>query len=128
MTSRNGDKISIALLNGPDGVISSTYIAFGVIDKEKLLPEYLYLWFSRKEFDRYARYHSWGSARETFDWEDMCNVELPIPSIEEQTSIVAIHHALEARKNINEKLKAIIQPLCPALIQGASNILEKVRD
>ena len=128
VTSRNGDKISIALLNGPDGVISSTYIAFGVIDKKKLLPEYLYLWFSRKEFDRYARYHSWGSARETFDWEDMCNVELPIPSIEEQTSIVAIHHALEARKNINEKLKAIIQPLCPALIQGASSILEKVRD
>lgn len=120
VTSRNGDKISIALLNGPEGVISSTYIAFEVIDKTKLLPEYLYLWFSRKEFDRYSRYHSWGSARETFDWEDMCNVELPIPSIEEQKSIVAIHHVLEERKNINDKLKAMIQPLCPALIQGVS--------
>ncbi|MFA1571766.1 restriction endonuclease subunit S [Vibrio tasmaniensis 1F-187] len=124
VTSRNGDKISIALLNGPDGVISSTYIAFEVIDEAELLPEYLYLWFSRKEFDRYARYHSWGSARETFDWEDMCNVELPIPNIKEQKAIVAIHHVLEERKYINERLKAVIQPLCPVLIQGASQNLD----
>lgn len=118
VTSRNGGKISIALLNEPDGVISSTYIAFEVIDPSILLPEYLYLWFSRPEFDRYARFHSWGSARETFDWADMCNVKLPIPSIDEQKSIVAIHHTLETRKKINEKLKETIRPLCPVLMQG----------
>ena len=118
VTSRNGGKISIALLNEPDGVISSTYIAFEVIDPLILLPEYLYLWFSRPEFDRYARFHSWGSARETFDWSDMCNVTLPIPSIDEQKSIVAIHHTLETRKKINEKLKETIRPLCPVLMQG----------
>lgn len=100
VTSRNGGKISIALLNEPDGIISSTYIAFDVIDTSVLLPEYLYLWVSRPEFDRYARFHSWGSARETFDWADMCNVKLPIPSIDEQKSIVAIHHTLETRKRI----------------------------
>lgn len=118
VTSRNGGKISIALLNEPDGVISSTYIAFEVIDPSILLPEYLYLWFSRPEFDRYTRFHSWGSARETFDWADMCNVTLPIPSIDEQKSIVAIHHTLETRKKINEKLKETIRPLCPVLMQG----------
>lgn len=118
VTSRNGEKISIAILNGPEGVISSTYIAFEVIDEEVLLPEYLYLWFSRDDFDRYCRYHSWGSARETFDWADMCNVELPIPSLDEQKAIVAIHKVLEERKEINDKLKMLIQPLCPTLIQG----------
>ena len=118
VTSRNGGKISIALHTGDDGIISSTYVAFEVIDKNVLLPEYLYLWFSRPEFDRYARYHSWGSARETFDWSDMCDVELPIPSIEEQKSIVAIHHVLETRKRINERLKETIRPLCPVLMQG----------
>jgi len=118
VTSRNGGKISIALRKGGDGIISSTYVAFEVIDKSVLLPEYLFLWFSRPEFDRYARYHSWGSARETFDWSDMCDVELPIPSVEEQKSIVAIHHVLETRKSINERLKETIRPLCPALMQG----------
>ena len=124
VTSRNGGKISIALSNQPDGIISSTYIAFEVVDPTVLLPEYLYLWFSRSEFDRYARFHSWGSARETFDWSDMCNVSLPIPSIDEQKSIVAIHHTLETRKNINEKLKEAIRPLCPVLMQGVIKDLE----
>lgn len=124
VTSRNGGKISIALLNEPEGIISSTYIAFEVIDTSVLLPEYLYLWFSRPEFDRYARFHSWGSARETFDWADMCNVTLPIPSIDEQKSIVAIHHTLETRKQINEKLKETIRPLCPVLMQGVMKDLK----
>lgn len=124
VTSRNGGKISIALLNEPDGIISSTYIAFEVIDTSILLPEYLYLWFSRPEFDRYARFHSWGSARETFDWADMCDVMLPIPSIDEQKSIVAIHHTLETRKQINEKLKETIRPLCPVLMQGVMKDLK----
>jgi type I restriction enzyme S subunit len=128
VTSRNGEKISIALLNEPDGIISSTYISFEIINKSLLLPEYLYLWFSRSEFDRYARYHSWGSARETFDWSDMCNVELPIPSIDEQKAIVAIHHTLEARKKINTKLKEVIRPLCPVLMKGVTNNLKDMKE
>lgn len=125
VTSRNGDKVSIAMLNGPDGVISSTYVAFEVIDTSILLPEYLYLWFSRSEFDRYARFHSWGSARETFDWDDMCNVRLPIPSIEKQQAIVEIHKVLEKRKVTSKLLSSEIKNLCPILIQGVKKELAK---
>jgi type I restriction enzyme S subunit len=118
VTSRNGEKISIALLDGDIGLVSSTYIVFDVIDKNILLPEYLYLWFKRKEFDRYARFNSWGSARETFDWQDMCDVKLPIPDIKVQEAIVKIYHTLETRKRINEQLKNSIKPLCPILMKG----------
>lgn len=118
-TSRRGDKIALAMNKTSDlFIISAIYSVFEVKIDSGLLPEYLYLWFSRPEFDRYARYHSWGSARETFDWSDMCDVMLPIPTIEEQKSIVAIHHALETRKQLNDRLKEIIRPLCPVLMQG----------
>jgi len=124
VTSRNGEKISIAILEDKPCIVSSTYCVFEVIDKEELLPEYLFLWFKRSEFDRYARFHSWGSARETFDWADMCNVNLPIPDIDVQESIVAIHHTLETRKRLNNELKAQIQNLCPILIRGVVEELE----
>ena len=118
VTSRNGEKISIAILDEDAGLVSSTYIVFEVKDFKKLLPEYLYLFFQRPQFDRYARFNSWGSARETFDWSDMCNVKLPIPSIEVQEAIVTIYHTLETRKRINEQLKENIKPLCPVLMRG----------
>ena len=123
VTSRNGEKISIALLEGKPCIVSSTYCVFEVIDKTVLLPEYLFLWFKRPEFDRYARFHSWGSARETFDWPDMCNVKLPIPLLEVQESIVAIHHTLETRKRLNNELKKQIEKLCPILIRGVVETL-----
>lgn len=123
VTSRNGEKISIALLDGEPGLVSATYIVFEVIDKEILLPEYLYLYFQRPEFDRYARFNSWGSARETFDWDEMCRVKLPIPNIEVQKSIVTIYNTLQTRKRINELLKNIIQPLCPVLMKG---VMDKI--
>lgn len=84
VTSRNGEKISIAYLDGDDCIISSSYTVFEVIDKNVLNPEYLMLWFARPEFDRYARYKSHGSVREIFDWNELCMVELPVPDIEEQ--------------------------------------------
>lgn len=124
VTSRNGKKISIALLAGEAGVVSGTYIVFRVKDKSKLLPEFLYLWFVRQEFDRYARFHSWGSARETFDWDDMCKVKLPVPDIKIQEAIVTIYHALETSKRINEKLKNTIKPLCPVLMRGVVESFE----
>lgn len=125
VTSRNGEKISIALLDGESGLVSSTYIVFDVIDKNILFPEYLYLWFKRKEFDRYVRFNSWGSARETFDWKDMCEVKLPIPDIKVQEAIVKIYHTLETRKRINTQLKETIKPLCPILMRGVIESLEK---
>jgi len=124
VTSRNGEKISIALLEGEAGIVSSTYTVFEVIDKTVLLPEYLFLFFKRSEFDRYARFNSWGSARETFDWSEMCRVQLPIPDIKIQEAIVTIYHTLETRKRINEQLKDSIKPLCPVLMRGVVEKLE----
>lgn len=109
-TSRRGDKIGIAhLVDREIGLVSAVYTVFEVWNKE-LMPEYLMLWFKRPEFDRYARYHSHGSVREIFDWEEMCNVELPIPPIGEQEKIVDAYQKIETRialkKKINENLEA----------------------
>lgn len=87
VTSRNGDRISIALLEQDECIISTSYTVFEVIDKTQLLPQFLMLWFARAEFDRYARFKSHGSVREIFSWEEMCNVELPIPSLKVQEAI-----------------------------------------
>lgn len=113
-TSRRGDKIGIALLKDyEEGLVSNVYTVFEVVDTEKLLPEYLMLWFSRPEFDRYARYKSHGSVREIFDWNEMCMVELPVPAIEEQRKIVKAYKAITDRialkKQINDNLEAQAQ-------------------
>lgn len=115
-TSRRGDKIGVALLKGySKALVSQAYTTFRVSDINKLLPEYLMMWFSRPEFDRYARYHSIGSVREVFDWEDMCDVELPVPSIEKQREIVAQYQAVANKIKVNEqiceKLEATAQTL-----------------
>ena len=108
VTSRNGEKISIAYLDGEDCIISSSYTVFEVVNKDELDPEYLMLWFSRPEFDRYARYKSHGSVREIFDWDELCMVELPVPSIEEQRNIVKAYKTITDRialkKQINDNL------------------------
>jgi type I restriction enzyme S subunit len=105
VTSRNGDKITIALFNDFDkALISQAYIPFEITDQASLDPEYLMMWFRRPEFDRYARFKSHGSAREIFDWEEMCNVQLPVPPIEKQREIVAEYNAIENRIRLNEQL------------------------
>lgn len=110
VTSRNGEKISIAYLDGDDCIISSSYTVFEVMKKDELDSEYLMLWFSRPEFDRYARYKSHGSVREIFDWNEICMVELPVPAIEEQRKIVKAYKAITDRialkKQINDNLVA----------------------
>ena len=110
VTSRNGEKISIAYLDGEDCIISSSYSVFEVTNKEALDPESLMLWFSRPEFDRYARYKSHGSVREIFDWNELCMVELPVPSIDEQRNIVKAYKTITDRialkKQINDNLAA----------------------
>lgn len=120
VTSRNGGKISLAHNNTQDTYIcSSSYVVFTVTNTKELLPSYLAMLFKRGEFDRYARFHSWGSARETFDWEEMCNVKIPVPPVEIQQDIVNIYEAYLIRKEINEKLKNQIKDLCPILIKGS---------
>lgn len=104
-TSRRGDKIGIALLTDYDeGLVSNIYTVFEITDTSKLLPEYLMLWFSRPEFDRYARYKSHGSVREIFDWDEMCRVELPVPPLNEQQKIVDTYNAITNRIQIKQKI------------------------
>ena len=99
VTSRNGGKISIALNDtGRTHICSSSYVVFRSKNIEELLPQYLMLFLSRNEFNRYARFHSWGSARENFNWEDMCDVQIPIPGIEVQKSIAEMYTVYNARK------------------------------
>lgn len=104
VTSRNGEKISIAYLDDNDCIISSSYTVFEVTDKEKLDPEYLMLWFSRPEFDRYARYKSHGSVREIFDWDELCMVELPVPEIEKQKNIVKAYKTITGRIALKQQI------------------------
>ena len=105
VTSRNGDKVSIALYTGKEKIIiSQAYTVFEVKNQQKLLPEYLMMWFRRPEFDRYARFKSHGSAREIFSWEEMCDVTLPIPPIEQKQKIVAEYENISKRIRLNEQM------------------------
>lgn len=105
VTSRNGEKITIALFDDYDeAMISQAYVPFEVTDTEKLLPEYLMMWFRRPEFDRYARFKSHGSAREIFSWDEMQEVTLPIPHIDKQREIVKEYNTIQNRIKLNEQL------------------------
>ena len=116
VTSRNGNKITIALYEGESPcIISQAYVVFEVIDATKLLPEYLMMWFRRPEFDRYARFKSHGSAREVFEWEEMCEVMIPVPPIEEQRKIVAEYQAIERRIENNRRLIATLEETAKAI-------------
>lgn len=120
VTSRNGDKISFAHNYSNDPyLVSSTYTTFYCYNSEKLLPEYLCIFFNKNIFDEYARYNSWGSAREIFLLEDLKKYKIPIPDTKIQQSIVNIYNAYNQRKEINEKLKAQIKEICPILIKGS---------
>ena len=109
VTSRNGDKVSIALLKGKDCIISSSYSPFEVYKPDKLLPEYLMLWFMRPEFDRYARFMSNGSAREVFDWDCMCGVELPVPTLAEQKEIVRAYQVITDRIRLLQEMNEVLE-------------------
>lgn len=116
-TSRRGDKIALALNDSEKGyLISSIYTTFRSKDENILLPEYLYLLLSRTEFDRYARFNSWGSARETFDWAEMCRVRIPLPSIETQKELAAVYNGLKGLAEENEKLLEPLSKSCEAFI------------
>ena len=118
-TTRNGEKISIAYRTGDDCVVSSAYQVFEISAKDKLSSEYLMMWFKRLEFDRYARYMSKGSAHEFFEFEDMEEVQIPMPSLNIQHSIVSIYKVYKERKAIATQLKEQLNNLCPILIKGS---------
>lgn len=118
-TSRRGEKVSLGFNNtNEEFLVSSIYVVFRT-NHGFLLPEYLMMFYMRSEFDRYARFNSWGSARETFDWNEMCNIEIPIPDIKIQQAIVDVYNVYIKRKEINEQLKTQIKDICPILIRGS---------
>ena len=132
-TSRRGDKIGIALLMDYDeGLVSNIYTVFEVKDENELLPEYLMLWFSRPEFDRYARFKSHGSVREIMDWDEMCKVELPVPSIEKQRSIVKAYNTItdriELKRKINDNLAAQMRAYFKEYTANNASITGKLKD
>ena len=120
VTSRNGEKITLAINDSEDTyIVSSAYTVFRVRDTKILLPEYLFMFFDQPGFDRYARFNSWGSAREVFTMDDMNDVEIPIPDISVQREIVNIHKCYIERQRIAETLKDQLNNICPVLVRGS---------
>lgn len=115
VTSRNGEKISVALLSEERCIVSTSYTVFEIVDTERLDPEYLMMWFRRSEFDRYARYMSHGTVRELFGWQEMCDVELPVPSIEKQREIVREYNVVNDRIALNEQLTQKLEDTAQAI-------------
>lgn len=119
-TTGNEKCLCIALNSYNYPIVVTSVNEVFACNEQRLLPEFLHLFFNRPEFDRYARYHSWGSARETFTWEDMCDVKIPIPPIEVQKSIVAIYDVYNRRKQYAERLRQMINEMCPVLVAMTS--------
>ena len=118
ITSRNGDKITLSLNpDDRDYIVSSSYITFDVKNTDVIIPEFLYLWFCRPEFDRYARFNSWGSAREAFSFEDMKRTEVPLPPLDVQRAIVNIYKCANEAKQIAAEADRLSREVCPALLQ-----------
>lgn len=127
-TSRNGEKISIAYRTEGDCLISPSYICFSIKDENVLMPEYLMLWFKRPEFDRYARFNSWGSATEFFTWEDFQEIEFELPPIEEQRRVVrqykTIADRIGALEDESESIERTAQILFNELFIDGSEEIE----
>lgn len=118
-TSRRGDKIGIAMLSEYDeALVSQAYTVFEIIDHSLLDPSYLMMWFRRPEFDRYARFKSHGSVREIFDWQELCETELPIPSIEKQREIVREYNTIVNRIALNEQLIQKLEETAQAIYKS----------
>lgn len=116
-TSRRGDKMSLGLNDSDKTYIVSSISSVFKVDEENILSEFLYLWFCRPEFDRYARFNSWGSAREAFSFEDMKRCKVPLPPIDVQRAIVNIYKCANEAKQIAEEADRLSREVCPALLQ-----------
>lgn len=119
VTSRNGEKITLAYNNSNNTfIVSSSYIVFKIKELDKILPEYLFMYFNRSEFDRYSRFNSWGSARETFDFETMCDIEIDLPDISIQQKYVNIYNSMVANQKVYEKGLDDLKLVCDAYIEN----------
>ena len=118
-TTHNEKVFCNAFNNTDEDIVVTSVNEVFFTDENHLLPEYLVMFFNRTEFDRYARFHSWGSARETFTWNNLIKVKIPIADIAIQKDIVDIFTVYKERKQINEKLKEQIKDICPILIKGS---------
>ena len=127
-TTHNEKVFAYALNNTNEDIVVTSVNEVFSVNEDKLLPEYLSMFFNRTEFDRYARFHSWGSARETFTWDDLIKVKISIADITVQRSIVDIYTVYKERKEINEKLKSQIKDICPILIKGANEEGKKTKE
>lgn len=118
-TSRRGEKMSLGY-NTTDKtfLVSSSYIVFKVKEDAELLPDFLFMYFNRPEFDRYARFNSWGSARETFSWTDMCDMEIDLPSVPEQEKLVAVYNAIKQNQEVYENGLDDLKLTCDAFIEN----------
>ncbi len=119
-TTRNGERLGLGFNDGAEPLLfTNDYVMFRVTNNEELLPEYLYLCFKRDEFDRYVRWDSWGSATEFFNWENMLQVQIPVPPIEVQQAIVDIFKCAKESKAISTEAEKLRKAVAPALIQKA---------
>lgn len=122
ITSRNGNKITLSMnYDNENYIVSSSYVVFEIKQKNIILPNFLYLMLSRSEFDRYARFNSWGSAREAFSFEDMKRVRIPLPPLSVQQAIVNIYNCANEAKKIAAEADRMSREVCPALIQHVIN-------
>ncbi|MCI7484209.1 MAG: restriction endonuclease subunit S [Prevotella sp.] len=127
VTSRNGNKITLALNQDEKTyIVSSAYEVFKVKDTSILNPDFLFLIFCRPEFDRYARFNSWGSARESFSYESMENVAIPLPSLSEQRKVVNAWKALREIKEQNEAKAKPLMQVCQSYIQELKHKYDSV--
>ena len=118
VTSRNGEKITIAHNTSNDTyIVSSSYIVFKVNRPDIILSNYLFMFFNRPEFDRYARFNSWGSARETFSWEDFCDIDITLPSIEQQRKYVDVYLALQNNLALYQSKVEELKLVCDGYIE-----------
>ena len=106
--SRDG-KMPVAMLKGEPGIMSPAYPMFEVSKTDELLPEYLMMWFSRSEFDREASFYAVGGVRGSLEWDDFCDMKIPVPGIKEQRNIVAEYKTLQTRIDTNKKLIASLE-------------------
>ena len=116
-TSRRGEKMSLGLNDSNKTYIVSSISCVFKVNESFILPNFLYLWFCRSEFDRYARFNSWGSAREAFSFEDMKRCKIPLPPIDIQQAMVNIYKCANEAKQIAEEADRLSREVCPALLQ-----------
>lgn len=125
VTSRNGEKITLAYNDTEDTyIVSSSYLVFRIKRKDLINSHYLFMYFNRPEFDRYSRYNSWGSARETFSWDDMCDIELELPELPTQEKFVKTYLAMQENKKSYENGLDDLKLVCDGYIENLKKTTE----